>query len=167
MPDQLTRPAPFELDPADVRPDASTRVARIKWVMVIDTALAPGLAANTAGCLAAAVGGRVPGILGPDGTDATGHSHPGLPWTGCSVLGADAATLRRIREKAAGKDGLLVVDMPRMAQTSRVYEGYLETLAGADPAEIEYSGISVLGPRNKVDKIVGRLPLLGAAPAAG
>ncbi|WP_267900225.1 hypothetical protein [Marinitenerispora sediminis] len=32
---------------------------------------------------------------------------------------------------------------------------------------MEYSGISVLGPRNKVDKIVGRLPLLGAAPAAG
>ncbi|MFC7330650.1 DUF2000 domain-containing protein [Marinactinospora rubrisoli] len=165
MTDQLTRPAPFRLDPADITLDVSTRGARVKWVMVIDDALAPGIAANAAGCLAAAVGGRVPGILGPDGTDAAGGDHPGLPWTGCSILGADGATLRRIREKALGKDGILLVDMPRAAQVSRVYQGYLETLAATDPADMEYNGISLLGPRNKIDKIVGRLPLLGAAPA--
>ncbi|MFE2745679.1 DUF2000 family protein [Streptomyces scopuliridis] len=54
--------------------------------------------------MASAVGKAVPGLLGPDGADASGVAHPGLPWAGCTVLAADAGTLRAPRAKAATKD---------------------------------------------------------------
>ncbi|QBI56370.1 DUF2000 domain-containing protein [Streptomonospora litoralis] len=165
MTDQLTRPDPapagsFEIDPDDVDIDRPTRDVSVKWVMVIDRNLEPGLVANTAGCLAAAVGREAPLLIGPGGADASGSVHRGLPWTGCTVLGGDAEAVRRIRDKAAGKAGLLLVDMPSLAQVCRVYGGYLDTLADTGPDDIGYHGVALVGPRNKVDKIVGRLPLL-------
>ncbi|MDA0565066.1 DUF2000 domain-containing protein [Streptomonospora sp. S1-112] len=151
----------FVLDPQDVRIDVPTRSAPVKWVMVVNRLLEPGLVANTAGCLAAAVARRAPLLVGPGGPDASGAEHPGLPWTGCTVLGAeDAAEVGRIRERALGKAGLLVVDMPALAQVCRVYAGYLESLAQTAAEDVEYHGVALVGPRNRVDKVVGRLPLL-------
>ena len=145
--------------PDEIRIDRSTREARLKWVMVVDRDLNPGLIANAVGCLAAAVGHAVPTLLGPGGADAVGQFHPGLPWTGCSILAADRAKLASVRAKAVDKVGLHVVDMPEPAQTSRVYQDYLDTLAKSD--ELSYYAISLVGPRTMVDKLVGGLRLLG------
>ena len=46
------------------------------------------------------------------------------------------------------------------AQLTRVYDEYLGAVAETDPAELDYYAVSLVGPRNRVDKIVGRLPLL-------
>ena len=48
--------------------------------------------------------------------DADGTAHPGLPWLGCTVLSADADTLRAIRGKAAARPDFFVADMPAAAQ---------------------------------------------------
>nr|WP_246425627.1 DUF2000 domain-containing protein [Streptomonospora nanhaiensis] len=149
------------MDPDDVRIDEPTRSAPVKWVMVVNRGLGPGLVANTAGCLAAGVARQAPLLVGPGGPDASGAEHAGLPWTGCTVLGAeDAAEVRRVRERALARDGLLVVDMPALAQVCRVYSGYLESLAATEADDVEYHGVALVGPRNRVDKVVGRLPLL-------
>ena len=145
--------------PDEIRIDRSTREARLKWVMVVDRDLNPGLIANAVGCLAAAVGNAVPTLLGPGGADAVGQFHPGLPWTGCAVLAADRAKVAAVRAKAVAKVGVHVVDMPEPAQTSRVYQDYLDTLAKSD--ELSYYAISLVGPRTMVDKLVGGLRLLG------
>lgn len=147
--------APEEQDTA-----APTRSARLKWVVVVNEALAPGLAVNAAICAAAATAAQVSGLLGQDAEDADGNAHPGLPWAGCSVLVADAQTLRTIRAKAAAHEGTFVADMPAAAQQTRVYDEYLAAVAETPPAEIEYYAVSIVGPRNRVDKIVGRLPLM-------
>ena len=145
--------------PDEIRLDRPTREARLKWVVVVDRDLNPGLVANAVGCLAAAVGHAVPTLLGPGGADALGEFHPGLPWTGCSVLAADRAKVAAVRAKAIGKVGVHVVDMPEPAQTSRVYQDYLDTLAKSE--EVGYHAISLVGPRKLIDKLVGGLRLLG------
>ncbi|RNL83225.1 DUF2000 domain-containing protein [Halostreptopolyspora alba] len=160
MPEQLTSPARFELEDQDIEIGKSTREARVRWAMVIDHDLAPGVAANAASCMAAAVGERVPGIVGPGGVDASGTNHPGLPWTGCTVLGADAATVHRVRSASLARDGVLVVDMPKKAAQARAYAAYLDVLAESEPADIDYLGVSLVGPRTTIGKLVGRLPLL-------
>jgi hypothetical protein len=144
----------------DVRLDLSTREAPWKWVLVIDNALPVGLMANAAACMAASVGSSVPRLIGPSTVDRSGLRHQGLPWTGCSVLGADSATLHRLRTRAETREGLLVVDMPSAAQEARVYEEYLDTVAAADHDDLAYLAVSILGPRNRVDKLVGGLRLL-------
>ena len=146
--------------PEDVRPGESTRSAKLKWVVVVDGALPSGVAVNAAVCVAAATSANVSGLLGRDGHDRAGSTHPGLPWAGCSILAADAETLAEIRAKAVVSEGVYVADMPSHAQRTRVYDDYLAQLADADSAEITYAALSIIGPRNRIDKLVKRLPLL-------
>ncbi len=145
----------------EIDQSAPTRAARLKWVVVVDSDLPAGRAANAAICTAAATSRAVDGLLGDDAVDADGHAHPGLPWAGCTVLAADAATLRTIRAKASARADFFVADMPAAAQHTRVYTEYLEAVGGADAAGLDYYAVSIVGPRNPVDKLVGKLPLLG------
>lgn len=147
--------------PDEIDPWASTRDARLKWVIVVDGSIGGGRAANAAVCVAAATQDRVPGLIGPDGADADGSTHPGLPWAGCSILAATPEALAAIRGKAAGREDVFLADMPEEAQATRVYGEYLEGIAAKAAGELRYLAISVVGPRKSVDKIVGRLPLHG------
>ncbi|WP_329390906.1 DUF2000 domain-containing protein [Streptomyces sp. NBC_01716] len=144
----------------DATTGLSTRQAPLKWVVVIDESLPAGRAVNAAVCTAAAVGRALPDLLGGDGRDGSGQLHPGLPWAGCSVLAADAATLHALREKATAKEDVFVVDMPEPAQTSRIYDEYLGLLAGTKHEDLTYLAVGLVGPRNRIGKLVGKLPLL-------
>jgi hypothetical protein len=148
-------------EPDEVRIGEPTRAARLKWVVVVDADLPAGLAVNAAVCVASATAVGVGGLLGPDATDADGSTHAGLPWAGCSVLGADAAQLATLRRKAAAAEGVFVADMPAAAQSTRVYREYLDQVAATSSDGLRHLAVSVVGPRNRVDKLVGRLPLLG------
>ena len=53
-----------------------------------------------------------------------------------------------------------MADMPVSAQLTRVYDEYLQAVAAQAPDEIGYAAVGLVGPRNRVDRIVGRLPLL-------
>ncbi|MCK2241949.1 MULTISPECIES: DUF2000 domain-containing protein [unclassified Crossiella] len=149
---------PSELVTEELRTDQSTRQTRIKWVMVVDAELPAGLIANATACLGAVIGRALPNVLGPDTKDGSGSVHPGLPWLGCPILAADAAALTRIRAKAEDRPDIFVADMSELAQTSRVYDEYQDTLAGTE--DIRYRAITIAGPRNRIDKLVGGLPLL-------
>ncbi|MFD4192293.1 MULTISPECIES: DUF2000 domain-containing protein [Amycolatopsis] len=144
----------------EVQLDATTRTAKVKWVIVADPSLGPGLVANATACLGAAVGKVLPALVGPQVEDASARPHAGLPWTGCSILAADAAKLLQIRTKAANREGIFVADMSKHAQASRSYVEYTEAMAGTDEEAFEYYAVSLVGPRNKIDKLVGGLPLL-------
>ena len=146
--------------PEEIDTSAPTRAARLKWVVVVNDALPPGVAVNAAVCIAAATGPAVPGLLGPDGTDADGAIHPGLPWPGCTILVAGSERLRELRARAAGSPDVFVVDMPNLAQQVRVYDEYLQGLSALDRAGLEYAAVGLIGPRNRIDKLVRKLPLL-------
>jgi len=145
-------------DAAEIRTDQPTGKARLKWVIVVDESLPPGLAANAAVCIAAATSPRVAGLLGPDATDATGSAHPGLPWAGCIVLDAPAAALAGLRAAATVTEGVFVADMPAAAQQTRVYDEFLAEVAGA--AALRYVAVGIIGPRGIVAEMTRGLPLL-------
>jgi hypothetical protein len=144
----------------DIRPDESTRSAKLKWVVIVDSELPSGFAVNAAVCVAAATSANVSGLLGPDGHDQAGTVHQGLPWAGCSILAADPGQLADIRSRALASEGVFVADMPDHAQRNRVYDDYLAQLALTAAEDIKYCAVSVLGPRNRIDKLVKKLPLL-------
>lgn len=144
----------------EIRTDESTRSARLKWVIVVDETLAPGLQVNAAACVAAATGSAIEGLLGPDASDADGATHPGLPWAGCTVLGASPERLTALRVAAVAADETLVVDMPTAAQTTRVYDEYLEVMSRTELAATAPLAVSLIGPRAQVDRLVKKLSLL-------
>ncbi len=63
-------------------------------------------------------------------------------------------------EAVAKGDELLIIDMPELAQTSRVYNEYLDQLTGIKTEDLTYCAISLVGPRNKIDGLVRKLRLL-------
>ncbi|WP_340685156.1 DUF2000 domain-containing protein [Amycolatopsis coloradensis] len=146
--------------PDEIDLTASTRSARLKWVIVVNSELPPGRAANAAVCTAVATAKSVTGLLGDEAVDANGEHYSGLPWTGCSVLAADAAQLRAIRTKAAASPGCHVADMPAVAQQIRVYTDFLATMKEIPTEEMDFCAIGIVGPRNRIDKLVGKLPLM-------
>ncbi len=137
-----------------------TRSARLKWIVAVDSSLPVGRQMNAVACVAAATDARVTGLLARDVTDADGVAHPGLPWTGITVLGGTREQLLALAAKARGSEGVFVADMPEAAQLTRVYDEYdalLRTQSGDDIAPL---ALSVVGPRNRVDRITKGLPLL-------
>jgi Protein of unknown function (DUF2000) len=110
--------------------------------------------------VAAAIGSAVDGLIASGGPDASGHAHPGLPWFGCTILGGTPGEVADARARAASSQDVLLVDMPAAAQAHRVYDRYLAELASTDPADLGVCAFSVIGPRNRVDKITRKLALL-------
>ena len=134
-----------------MRTGERTGAAKLKWVVIVDEALSPGQAVNAAVCVAAATAPGVPGLLGPGGSDASEHWHPGLPWAGCSILAASPAQLAAVRQQAIERQ-LLAADMPASAQATRVYDDYLRELAKTEPGDLAPLAVSLIGPRNQVAK---------------
>lgn len=64
------------------------------------------------------------------------------------------------RTEAVSAGDVLVVDMPSTAQVNRVCDDYLRDLSRATAAELDLIAFSVIGPRNRVDKITKKLDLL-------
>jgi len=162
---QVPDPAPIVLahpgfSPDEINTAEPTRAARLKWVVAVNAQLPPGLAVNAAVCAASATAVDIAGLLGLPATDADGLTHPGLPWAGCTILAATGEQLRELRMKAAQSDGVFVADMPAEAQLTRVYDDYLAAVSAKASSEIDYYAVSVVGPRNRVDKLVKKLLLL-------
>ncbi|MFY9928396.1 MAG: DUF2000 domain-containing protein [Streptosporangiaceae bacterium] len=145
--------------PDEMSTGERTGAAKLKWVVIVDEALSPGQAVNAAVCVSAATAPAVAGLLGPGGPDAAGQSHSGLPWAGCSILAATAAELAAIRQQGLDRQ-LLAADMPAAAQATRVYDDYLRELAKTDPGDLDLLAVSLIGPRNRVAKLVRHLELL-------
>lgn len=146
--------------PAEVAIDEPTRNSRLRWVIVVDIALSPGTATNAVACVAAHVGGVVGALLGPDGTDADGGLHPGLPWAGCTLLTTSADGLNEIRRKAVAAGDVDVCDTPASAQTNRVYAAYLDELSRTPDHALQLRALSLFGPKNRINKLTGKLDLL-------
>lgn len=146
--------------PEEIRTDQSTRSARLKWVVVVDEALPAGRAANAAICVASSTAASVTGLLGPEVKDAGGTVHTALPWTGCVVLGASSDRMTAIRAKALDSLGVFVADMPTNGQKTQVYDEYVQQVELARPEELKYHALSLVGPRNRVDRLVKGLTLL-------
>ena len=151
---------PLGYAPEEIVTDEPTRSAKYKWAIVVDTAVPAGRMVNAVACVAATTGALVDGLIADGGPDAAGHTHPGLPWAGCAILGGDSSEIAAVRARAAASADVLLVDMPEAAQAHRIYDHYLAELARTDPEKLAVCAFSVIGPRNRVDKIVKKLKLL-------
>ena len=86
--------------------------------------------------------------------------HLGLNTHPVPVVTATREQLRELRRKAAERQDLLVVGFNEVARRARAYEDYLATLAETPAEDIDYAGIAVFGPRNRVTALTKRFPLL-------
>ncbi len=130
-----------------------------RYVLVLDEALPPGLAANAAAVLALSIGARFPGLPGPDLVDADAAVHPGLIPMGLPVLSAPADRLGALRATAFTA-GLHVIDFPTAGQQTTDYTAFAAAVAETPTAALAYLGVALCGPSRAVRKLTGGFPLL-------
>ena len=158
--DAVTDTPQLGYSPEEIVTDKPTRSAKYKWAIIVDTSVPAGQMVNAVACVAAATGACVDGLIAGGGPDASGRVHSGLPWAGCTILAGLPEEVAAARVRAASSQDVLLVDMPAAAQAHRVYDHYLAELASTDPGDLGVRVFSVIGPRNRVDKITRKLALL-------
>lgn len=133
-----------------------------KCVMILDEALPLGVAANTAAILGITLGKHRPETVGGDVSDQSGSRHLGIVEAPVPVLMGSPETLRQMRETLYQPDfqDLTVVDFSDLAQSCRTYEEFTRKMGDAPAGALQYLGLAICGPKKKVNKLTGSLPLL-------
>ncbi|MDH2413893.1 DUF2000 domain-containing protein [Nocardioides sp. CER19] len=131
-----------------------------KIVVVLRDDLPPAHAANAAVVLGLALGGRLTDSVAAASPDASGALHAGLNPIPVPTLVASAEQLRDLHHEASAVEDAVVVGFNEVARRSRTYPDYVDALATTEPADIDYVGVIVVGPRSTVTKLTKRLALL-------
>lgn len=133
-----------------------------KCVLVLDEALPLGLIANTAAILGITLGRERPEAVGADVTDQSGSRHLGILTVPVPVLRGSPETLREIREKLYLPEfqELTAVDFSDLAQGCKTYAEYIAKMVRTPEGALRYLGLAICGPKRKVNKLTGSLPLL-------
>jgi hypothetical protein len=140
-------------------PPAERAVTPERCVIVVDIDLPAGRAANAAAVIALTVGQRYPGLVGAALIDASGFEHPGLISIGITVLAANTAELSSVRAHGL-EAGCDVIDFPVQGQQTTNYAAFREAIAQVATPELRYVGVALVGARESIKKIVGKLALL-------
>ena len=133
-----------------------------KCVMVIDEHLPLGIIANTAAIMGITLGKKMPKVVGADVTDKTGNEHLGIIEFPVPILKGNPASIKTIREKLYEPDfaDLTVVDFSDLAQGCKTYEEFMQKMKAVSEADLTYFGIAICGPKKKINKLTGSMPLL-------
>lgn len=133
-----------------------------KCVMVIDEKMPVGLIANTAAILGITLGEKFPNVVGRDVQDADGYKHMGIIEFPVPILKGTEESIKEIRKKLYENDSedVLCVDFSDVAQSCKTYDEFIEKMKKVSVDELNYLGVCICGPKKKVNKLTGSLPLL-------
>ena len=130
-----------------------------KSVMIIDEELPLGIIANTAAILGITLGKKRPDIVGCDVTDQNGNAHLGII---AFPIPGNKDSIREIRQRLYTSDfnDMTVVDFSDLAQGCNDYDAFINLMADSPEADLQYMGVAICGPKKKVNKLTGSMPLL-------
>lgn len=133
-----------------------------KCVMVIDENLPLGIIANTAAVMGITLGKKMPEVVGVDVTDQTGRNHMGIIQFPVPIFKGNTDLIREIRQKLYEPDfsDLITVDFSDLAQSCKTYDEFIGKIQLAEEGDLQYLGLAVCGPKKKVNKLTGSMPLL-------
>lgn len=133
-----------------------------KCVIILDEALPLGFIANTAAILGITLGKQLPEIVGADVNDQRGGRHLGIIEFPVPILRGSPEILREIREKLYQPElqDLVAVDFSDLAQGCKTYGEFTEKMGRTPPERLEYMGLAICGPKKKVNRLTGSMPLL-------
>lgn len=130
-----------------------------KCVIVVDKALGLGHAINAVSVIGVSMGRSVEGLVGPDMQSRDNVNYPGVIYAPLPILLSNNELLREILEKALEDDEIQSIPFSALAQSCKTYQEYEARISEADSATIEVVAIGLIGPRKKISKLTGSLPL--------
>lgn len=131
----------------------------VKCVMIIDESLPLGIAMNTAAVLGISLGKKIPECVGEDVLDQDGIAHAGTIQIPVPVLKLGIKEMTELVHSVKGDEEVMMLDFTDVAQGCKVYEEYIERSSAHKTEEFTYYGIALYGPKKKINKLTGSLPL--------
>lgn len=133
-----------------------------KCVIIIDENLPLGIIANTAAIMGITLGKEISEVVGANVTDQSGNEHLGITRFPVPILKGSPKIIKTIREKLYQPDfqDLTVVDFSNLAQGCKTYDEFIEKMGNAPESSLQYFGLAICGPKKKVNKLTGSMPLL-------
>jgi hypothetical protein len=131
-----------------------------KIAMVVAPNLGRGQVANRAAVLATGLAARHPEIIGADQVTADGVNLPGFTKVPIAVLVAkEVDAIPGLFGKARKLGCTMLVFLSR-AQGVRSYPEYVQSIAASNVDSLDVDAFIIYGPKKKVNKITGNLPML-------
>jgi len=130
-----------------------------RCTLVINDQLSPGLAMNAASVIGISFGRTVENLVGPDLQSADGVNYPGVIYAPLPVLLAADDYVQQLLHIASGDEEIYAMPFSALAQSCRTYEEYGERISPVNSQQIELVAIGLIGPKKKISRLTGNLPL--------
>lgn len=130
-----------------------------RCTIIIDNHLPAGLAMNAASIIGISFGRTVENLVGPDMKSLDAVNYPGVIYSPLPILLASCEYLREIQTNAESDDEIYIMPFSALAQSCKTYENYGEKISSVKSDNIELVAIGIIGPKKKVKKMTGNLPL--------
>ena len=130
-----------------------------KCVIVVGNALGLGHAVNAVSVIGVSMGRSVEHLVGPDMHSKDNVKYPGVIYAPLPILLASNERLHEILEKALTENHVSSFPFSALAQSCKTYQEYEARISEADSQSIELVAIGLIGPKKKISKLTGSLPL--------
>ena len=134
--------------------------ANLKIIIVIDSSLGIGLAANRAAVLATGLAAHVPNMIGDNLMTLDGKTLQGFTQIPIPILASKPDTSFLELANKSEELGCKVIVFLSRAQGMRSYEEYKNSVAQSKYSELDIDAIAIYGDSKSVTKITGNLPAL-------
>lgn len=130
-----------------------------RCTIIIDKKLPAGLAINAASVIGISFGRMVENLIGPDMQSLDNINYPGVIYSPLPVLLAPGEYIRQLQTAAESDDDMYLMPFSALAQSCKTYDEYGEKISSVNSNNIELVAIGLIGPRKKITKMTGNLPL--------
>lgn len=132
----------------------------LKLVIIINSSLGIGLAANRAAVLATGLAAHVPNMIGQNLKTKDGITILGFTQIPIPILASRPDTSFLELAKKSEKLGCKVIVFLTRAQGMRSYKEYKISVAQINFADLDIDAIAIYGDQKSVTKVTGNLPAL-------
>ncbi|MDU6922913.1 DUF2000 domain-containing protein [Franconibacter helveticus 513] len=130
-----------------------------KCAIIVEKTLTPGLAINAASVIGVSLGRQVDNLVGPEMQSQDGVVYPGVIYAPLPILLTQEEPLTTTLARALSDPEILVMPFSTLAQSCKTYEEYGERISQARSEAIGLAAVGLLGPKKKINKLTGHLPL--------
>ncbi|MFT2112064.1 DUF2000 domain-containing protein [Marinomonas sp. 2405UD68-3] len=130
-----------------------------KCTIVVDQDLNVGLSMNAASVIGISFGKTISNIVGPDMQSQDDVNYPGVIYSPLPVLKTTRKSVMDLLSVAEQDEEIHCMPFSALAQSCKTYDEYGERINSTNSESIELVAIGLVGPKKKITKLTGNLPL--------